>query len=704
MIPLTRREWIASVAAAAAIPNVPYRQYSRCLPDYLRGLAAEAYRTRNRAIARLTTPQAIQRRQGWVRETFWKLAGGRPQSTPLNVRTTGAFERDGYRVEKLVYESQPGFIVPANLYIPVGAGPFPGVLFQMGHSRNGKAYEPYQRCCQGLARLGFVVLAFDPVGQGERIFYPGADPAVTRLESPDSEHTMPGRQLLLCGDSMTRMQAWDAVRSLDVLAAHPLVDPKRLASTGQSGGGTLTMMLAAVDDRLAAAAVSAGNLENFACAGFDPPGSTDDAEQDFIGAGPMGFDRWDLLYPLAPKPLLVQVSARDFFGTYSPKFMESAKEEFGKLEAVYARLGQSAHLAWADTPLPHALAYDSRVRTYQWLSRWLRPGAPPVTDEPATAPETDQTLRATESGSVVVSLGSATPFSMNRRRAATAPSAEVTPKGLAALLSLETPPAGARFTTLGRARSGKVEIEAVEVRSAPEVWLPAWIFSPRDQPAKFTCLLLEPESRNTRWHEGEMYQTLAASNGLTVCVPNLRGIDDLAPEFGRGNPRYIRGHNNEENFSWASLMLGRPMLGQWVTDILCLSAALQRRNPGGRLMVAARGKLTPAALIAAALDPAPPQVLYLAGGLASLVSLATTEDYRHTFANFVPKCLPDYDLPGIARLMKRTGMVLGGVLDGQGKQVPEDEIHRLYPEARLGPGDAWEAPAIVYAALQFPRG
>ena len=90
------------------------------------------------------------------------------------------------------------------------------------------------------------------------------------------QHTRAGRQMLLKGDSSMRMQTWDAVRSLDYLAAHPLVDPRRLASTGQSGGGTNTMLLAAVDDRLAAAAVSCGNTENIASADFNPPGSTDD--------------------------------------------------------------------------------------------------------------------------------------------------------------------------------------------------------------------------------------------------------------------------------------------------------------------------------------------------------------------------------------------------------------------------------------------
>ncbi len=227
----------------------------------------------------------------------------------------------------------------ANLYVPSsGKPPYPGVLFQMGHSPQGKAAVTYQKCCQGLARLGHLVLAFDPMGQGERINYPNASgPNAsgndTRLDSIDEEHNVPGKQMLLLGDTASRYQVWDAIRSLDYLASHPLVNRERLATTGQSGGGTLTMLLACVDDRLSAVAVSSGNTENVACADFDPPGSTDDAEQNLIGSCPLGFDRWDLLYPIAPKPLLILVSAHDFFGTYSPRYLSSGREEYRKVVA-----------------------------------------------------------------------------------------------------------------------------------------------------------------------------------------------------------------------------------------------------------------------------------------------------------------------------------------------------------------------------------
>jgi dienelactone hydrolase len=682
-----------SAPAARAIPATAYRDYSRCLPDFLRGLAAEAYARRNREIAKLTSAGAIRARQAWARETFWKIAGGAPERTPLNARTVGSFERPEYRVEKVVYESRPGFHVPANLYVPLaGKPPYPGILFQLGHSANGKAYDSYQRCCQGLVKLGFLVLAFDPMGQGERIYYPGADPARSRLNSADDEHTVPGRQMLLCGDTSTRMQVWDAIRSLDYLASHPLVDVARLGSTGQSGGATVTMLLSCVDDRLAAAAVMSGNTENIACANFNPPGSTDDAEQDFAGSGPLGFDRWDLLYPLAPKPLLVSVSAHDFFGTYSPSYISNGIEEFRKLERVYATVGHSGRLEWADTPLPHGLAYDSRLKVYNFFTRWLKGETARIDREPPVAPEPDATLWVTDSGSVVRSLGSATPFGMNRKR-----TINRQPADLMRLTGAERPASGTIFNVLGRVPSREVSIEAVEVPSAPNVWLPAWLFVPRKQdPRGAAFILIEPGSRS-RWHEGELYQSLAAQ-GHIVCVPDLRGIGDLTPEAGRGAAGYNRDHNDEENYAWSSLILGKPMLGQWVTDILAVSAALRARPEckGRKLILAARGRLTVPATFAAALDPAI-NVLHLAEGLTSFQSVVDTEDYRTSFANFVPGMLLHTDLPEVAASIAGW-LVLAGAVNGAGAPAEWSEVQRLYPAAIL-PEARWSVEAFAKEAL-----
>ena len=686
---------VSGMRAAIAQPSFPgvrYREYSRCLPDYLRGLAARACDTRNRELSSLKSAGAIRRRQEWVRETFWKLAGGPGERTPLNARVTGRFERAGYRVEKVVYESQPRFHIPALLYVPAeGRPPYPGVLFQMGHSLNGKAADSYQRCCQGLAKLGFLVLAFDPMGQGERVYYPNDSGQRTRLGSADEEHTLPGKQMLLVGDTATRLQVWDAVRSLDYLAAHPLVDPKRIGATGQSGGGTLTMLLMAVDDRLAAAVVSSGNTENVACPDYDPPGSTDDAEQDFVDSGPAGFDRWDLFYPFAPKPLLVAVSDKDSFGTYSPRYIGNGWEEFRKLYGVYQAMGHAERIAWSDTPLPHGLAYDSRMNTYNWFRRWLLDQQQPLAEEPRVAPEPDATLWVSEGGNVVRAWKGETPRSLMAARAA-----RKGPAPLDALLRAERPAAGLRPAILRRVPSQDLSIEAIEVQSAEKVWVPAWMFLPRENDAsKPVILAAEAGGRNVHWEEGGLYQTLAR-RGYAVCAADLRGIGDMAPEVGRGNPRYARPHAEEEDFSWASLILGRPLAGQRTTDLLALAAAL-RTHPGvrgRRLRLAANGRLAVPALFAAALDPGIAEV-YLAGSLLSYRDVFETEEYGAAFANFVFRFLLYTDLPEIAASVAPRRVVLAGTVNAAGDAVTAAEMRKLYASANVEvrPRAVWDEAA-----------
>jgi dienelactone hydrolase len=689
---VTRRELIALPAALAAagqpqFPGVSYRSYARCLPDYLRDLAARAYQARNAEMAKLTTSEAVRKRQAWARATFWKLSGGMPERTPLNARTVGSFERDGYRVEKVLYESLPNFPIPANLYIPAAPKPpLPGVLFQMGHTSNGKAGDSYQRCCQVLARLGFLVLAFDPMGQGERVYYPDAAHQRTRLASSDAEHTTPGRQMLLVGDSAIRMQVWDAVRSLDYLAAHPLVDPKRLASTGQSGGGTQTMHLLAVDDRLAAAVVCSGNTENFACASFNPPGSTDDAEQDFVYSGPLGFDRWDVFCPFAPKPLLITVSDHDSFGTYSSNYIANGWEEFQKLRKVYAVMGKDKNLAWSDTPLPHGLSYDSRLEVYNFMRLHLQDKAKAIDEEPPTSPEPDATLFVCAGGNVD-SLKSDTPFQMTRAR-----KTKKSEMPLERLLRIDRPAAGVRLTVLRRVPSKDIWVEAVEVQSAPRVWVPAWVFRPRRNDAsKPVVLALDAYGRLRGWHEGELYQNLAVK-GYTVCVPDLRGMGDMSPEYSRGHAPRARSHQDEENYSWASLILGKPLVGQRTTDILALAESLRGNAP---FVLAASGRLTLPALFAAALDPKITQV-YLSGGLVSYRSIVDSEEYNAPFSDFVPDILLHTDLPEIAASLAPRRLRLAGTIDATGEHVPEEKVRAIYGGSHIEvrPRAQWDEESL----------
>lgn len=690
---MTRREMMFLTAAglrAAELPGFYYRDYSRCLPNYLSSLARAAYEKRNRAIAALTTPDAIHKRQRWATETLWSLIGGQPERTPLNARVTGTLEREGYRLEKVVYESRPGVFVTANLYIPTTAKPpYPGVLFQMGHSLLGKGYASYQKCCQGLARLGYVVLAFDPMGQGERIFYPDPSGHNTQRASADDEHSHPGKQMLLLGATASQFQLWDAVRSLDYLAAHPQVDPRRLASTGQSGGGTLTMLLAAVDSRLAAAAVSSGNTENVACANFNPPGSTDDAEQDLIHSGSVGFDRWDLLYPLAPKPLLILISAHDFYGTYSPRYLSNGREEFEKLAKVYATLGHRDRLEWQDTPLPHGLTYSLRLDIYNWFERWLKNSSKPIDSEPEVASEPAEALWTGPAGNVIRDYNSRTPFDLVQEQVR-----KTTPRGAAVDFDHRAP--DLRFSKLTQTLTEGAHIEAVEARSAPEVWIPAWIVAPlKADPSCPILLLLDDRGRNSGIGEDGLYQRLGRSGSL-VCAADVRGIGDLRPEVGRGNPGYTIEHDSEEDFAWGSLILGESLLRQRVEDILALIQALRNdpRAAKRRIVICARGRLTVPALFAFAASPLADS-LYLAGGLVSYKNLLETEEYRQPLSIFEWNIFRKTDLPQLAEKAARL-IYLAEMTDARGNTMDENEVRHIYASnnIRFSPQPAWDQTAF----------
>lgn len=211
----------------------------------------------------------------------------------------GKRERKGYTIENVAFESLPGFFVTGNLYRPLeGTGPFPGILCPHGHYKNGRWLPYTQTRCAVLARMGAVVFAYDMVGHGDSTQTPHTDPNVLTF------------------------QLWDSIRALDFLQSLPDVDSKRLACTGESGGGTQTFMLGSVDDRLALIApvvmVSANFYGGCQCESGLPIHKSAHHETDNV----------ELTAMFAPKPLLV-VSDGDDWTKNVPNV------EFPYIQSVY---------------------------------------------------------------------------------------------------------------------------------------------------------------------------------------------------------------------------------------------------------------------------------------------------------------------------------------------------------------------------------
>jgi hypothetical protein len=260
----------------------------------------------------ITTIDALRARQEKLRTFFIGSIGGLPASdTPLNARVTGQVQGDGFRIENIIFESRPRHYVTASLYLPaVRTGRTAAVLFLCGHHTTARQVAEYQIVCQILARAGLIVLAQDPIGQGERLSYfdPGARRALVRAGT--GEHDYAGAQTRFVGDQIARYFLHDAMRSIDYLVTRPEVDPARIGVTGNSGGGTQTSLVMLADPRIAAAAPATFIMSREA---YQWTGQPQDAEQNWFGFTSAGFDHEDILLAVAPKPVCVLAVTSDFF-------------------------------------------------------------------------------------------------------------------------------------------------------------------------------------------------------------------------------------------------------------------------------------------------------------------------------------------------------------------------------------------------------
>src|SRR5262245_54615262 len=347
----------ASVELRVLADGVGPAEPSKMLYEFLLGEAQKLFAERRSAVAAINSAEELVRRQRMLKAKFVESFGGFPDKTPLNPRIVGKRSGDGFRVEKIVYESRPDHHVTAALYVPDGKPPFPGVLVPCGHSENGKANESYQRICILLAKNGIAALCYDPIGQGER--YQLLDDAGKPIvPGSTTEHSLVGVGALLVGRQAASYRIWDGIRSLDYLASRPDIDPTRLGCTGNSGGGTLTAYLMALDERIVAAAPSCyiTSLERlFATIG------PQDAEQNITGQVAFGMEHADYLTMRAPRPTLVCIGTQDYFDAFG------AWTSFREASQIYALLGHGERAALFEYNDKHGFSKPRREAAMRWM-------------------------------------------------------------------------------------------------------------------------------------------------------------------------------------------------------------------------------------------------------------------------------------------------------------------------------------------------
>lgn len=576
--------------------------------DNLRRRAEAHFRRQEVEKAELTSIAAFEEHRKRVRDHFMTAIGGLPEErTPLNVQCTGSVDRGVFTIEKLIYESLPDFYVTAVLYVPKGiVSPQPAVVFVHGHSDLGKSYPTYQAVCIDLAANGFIVLAVDPPGQGERFQYFDSEKGERIIGGCTTEHTYAGLQFTLGGASIGRHFIWDVMRGIDYLETRPEVDPTRIGLTGNSGGGTQSCLLMMSEPRFAASVpcTFVMTLESYM-----KTGQAQDSEQIVPGCFANGPDHDDYITAMAPKPVLVGAAAYDYFP------IEGAIEAVNRAKKIYALYGAEDRVDIAIAPTRHEYSSYLREACVNWYKRHFRDESPDfVTGEPETLP--DEALWATPNGQVLdLYPTSRTVFDLNRERLEVAPVSRLGVNYVTGQEGSDTDhiretiievlgiPKGRDQRIYPRIVAENIvdgyRTEEIFFFSDANIIVTGVFIYPREgTPVEQTDLILfengtadNPDKRE--WLENR----LASGRQLFVFDPRGIGGVQVRPFNRGGNP-----HGGEYKLGSDAMMLGISTMGLRVFDVLCGYDYLRTRPDVDQIGLYGIGKSAFYAYFAGALE------------------------------------------------------------------------------------------------------
>ncbi len=640
-------------------PGVPVlHRFPRMLQDYLTRRLRENYRANHARVLSLKTRKAALAYCAGLRRKIAHVFGPWPEKTPLNLRITGALDRGAYLVRKVVFDSRPGFPVTANLYLPQGhSGPRPAVLCLCGHDYRAKAYEPYQSFAQALARMGYIALIFDPVGQGERLQYPdgkgeslfGPGPTYPSV----NEHNAMDRQQALTGDWIGRWFAWDGIRALDVLLAQENVDPTRVGVTGNSGGGTMAAYAVACDHRITMAAPSCW-VSSWYHDGINEEPL--DAEQCPPGVLAAGLEQSDLLLARAPNPVILLTQEQDFFD------QRGSLEAFERLRHVYRLLGAEANAAYHAGPGTHNFWPDAREAMYAFFNRQTGMAAPDR--EPPLAMEDVTTLRATATGQASDSAGARCVPAFTRERSRQLAGERGAPAGADLVRRIEgllhlprrdgapdyriLRPWNARGYARPHASHFVLETDPAHGAQAIVTKLEDEPRSARPARGDGPALLYLPHlSADQELREDTRIRELAAGNRAFFAC-DVRGSGESRPDTCRADS-FFGMYGSDYHYASYACMLGESVVAWRVQDMLSTLDWLASLGYDQVHLVAQGWGTIPGAL-AALLDPRVRRVT-LIHAPASYAALAEAPMQSWPFSAMLPGVLTAFDLPDVYRAL-----------------------------------------------------
>ena len=393
-----------SLAGTDPPPSEFFRVLKQPLPSgpritpYLRYQEEQAWKedeARQKAWDAIRDEAGLRKLQDELRQKLLQMIGGLPtEKTDLHAEITSKIPMDGFTIEKLVFQSLPGVYVTALVYVPNDhASKHPAVLVPAGHAADGKFH--YQALSQRLAGRGYVVISWDPIGQGERSQFWDSKTQKSRYNLICAEHAVMGNLAYLTGANLARWEVWDGIRAVDYLLTRPDVDGERISITGTSGGGTQTALIAALDPRIKVAVpscyITSLPMRMANRIFVDPDG---DPEQDLYGMISNGVDHPGLLLLMYPRPVMVAAAVLDFFP------IEGTRKTFREMLKLYTRFGHSDRIAMVESYNGHQYSTENQQGALDFLDHFnhlpVRTGLPPVKELDG------ETLRCTRTGQALL--------------------------------------------------------------------------------------------------------------------------------------------------------------------------------------------------------------------------------------------------------------------------------------------------------------
>jgi dienelactone hydrolase len=461
--------------------------------------------------------------------------GGLPDyKGPLNAKITGEIRTDSYTIEKVIYESLPGFYITADVYRPNRPGRYPAVLMQSGHTQEGKPEN--QRVAANLAMKGFVVLCFDPIGQGEReqTYSKQTNAPLAGWSVP--EHIEMGAQAQLIGQGLARYFIWDAMRSLDYLASRPDVDASHMGAAGCSGGGALTTFTGGLEPRLKVV-IPACYPTSFQLL-FPTEGSGGpDAEMVIPNLLASGLDTADFVELRAPTPWLLQTTEHDEYN-FSHEGVKLVYDEARKWFTIY---NAPDNVGFLMGPGSHGMPLVSREAVYEWMNRWLKNGQGDSHEQPVKMYPNHELL-VTKSGNVEGEPGSRKLYQILSADLRAKERQGTIPELLTKLKDLKIPTDGSapKVKILDKSTSASGQQVHIQFESDPGIWLNATLYIPSTPERKPAVLMMKDG-----WYFG--------TTRTTTMAEQMASLGQVVLEM---EPRKSEMKYNEGQYS-----------GDWVTNM-----------------------------------------------------------------------------------------------------------------------------------------